>query len=533
MIINKILSRTRVTSALRIEFPTSFKWGVSESGFQFEMGDQYRRFIDANTDWWHWVRDPNNISSKLVSGDLPEEGINYIELYRIDHKIAHSLGLNIYRLGIEWSRIFPYPTYFIDVDVLYDGNGYPKEVKIDKDILQELDKIADPEAVDLYRKIILDLRSAGFKVIVNLFHFTLPYWLHNPILARKSNLIRGPLGIIQDNFPIEFAKYAAYVAWKLGDIIDLWSTMNEPMVPVELGYMGSYTGFPPGVMAIDKVPKALANLALAHSLAYDLIKKFDTAKADPDSREPAEVGIIYNFIPAYHIRTKDEIAAEHYSYFHNKLLLNAIVHGRLDINLDEETILKPSVMGNKLDWIGVNYYTRIVVRREEHRFNPFKILDFDAVPGYGYACVPYGISKIGRWCDGMGWEHYPEGLYRALEIAKEYSNIIYITENGTSDSRDVLRPAYIVNHLYVLYRAMESGLDIKGYMHWALTDNYEWAQGFRQKFGLYKVDLITKERIPRPSSKIFGEIVQSNSIPSNYLKYLIKMESDRYENDSS
>ncbi|MEM4041068.1 MAG: family 1 glycosylhydrolase, partial [Ignisphaera sp.] len=86
-----------------LEFPERFRWGVSESGFQFEMGDEYRRYLDVNTDWWHWVRDPVNISMKLVSGDLPEDGVNYLELYKVDHEIAEHMGLNLYRLGIEWS----------------------------------------------------------------------------------------------------------------------------------------------------------------------------------------------------------------------------------------------------------------------------------------------------------------------------------------------------------------------------------------------------------------------------------------------
>ncbi len=508
----------------KIEFPEGFKWGVSQSGFQFEMGDPYRRFIDTNTDWWYWVRDAYNVSSKLVSGDLPEDGIDYIELFRRDHVIAHNMGLNIYRIGIEWSRIFPHPTWVVETDVEYDGSGIVKHVRIDLEILKKLDEIANHDALNHYREIIMDLRRLGFKVIVNLNHFTLPYWLHDPIKARSSNLSKGPLGILDDRFPIEFAKYAGYIAWKLGDLVDLWSTMNEPMVPVELGYMGTYTGFPPGVTAIDKVPTAIKNLALAHSLAYDVIKKFDAVRADPDSTSPAEVGIIYNIIPAYSLNDSDTLSSEHYSYFHNKIMLNAIVYGRLDIGLDDKSIIKPQVMGGKLDWIGINYYTRIVVRREPDRFRNYPVLDFDAIPGYGYACIPHGISKIGRWCDGMGWEHYPEGLLAALDLAKEYSDRIYITENGTSDARDIYRPGYIVNHLYVLNMAMQYGVRVMGYIHWALTDNYEWAQGFRQKFGLYKVDLITKERIPRMSSKIYSEIVQSNSISKEYLKYIVKLE---------
>jgi len=179
-------------------FPEGFLWGVSVSPFQFEMGDRLRRFIDPNTDWWWWVRDPSNISKKLVSGDLPEDGINYAELYKLDHSLAKDLGLNAYRLSIEWSRIFPCSTRHIEVDVERDGLGLIKDVRITKDVLEQLDEVANEDAVAFYRDIIKDLRMRGFKVIVNLSHFTIPIWLHNPIKARDTNLRRGPLGTVSE-----------------------------------------------------------------------------------------------------------------------------------------------------------------------------------------------------------------------------------------------------------------------------------------------------------------------------------------------
>ena len=508
------------------EFPENFKWGASSSGFQFEMGDPYRRFIDTNTDWWHWVRDPFNISNRIVSGDLPEDGINYFELFSHDHELARSLGMNVYRIGIEWSRIFPYPTTFIDVSVENDGLGYVKDVKITEETLYRLDRIANKEALNHYREIIMDLRSRGFKVIVNLSHFTFPYWLHNPLLARASNLEQGPRGILEDDFPVEFAKFAAYVAWKLGDLVDKWSTMNEPMVPVELGYMGPYSGFPPGVYRPDVAPKALLNSALAHCLAYRAIKRFDTVKADADSKSPAEVGIIHNIIPPYSIGDSDsEIAAEHYNMFHNKLILEAITNGWADLGFNEKDIVRPAGLGRALDWLGVNYYTRIVLRRAPERFKDQPLLDFDAISGYGYACISFGVSKIGRRCDGMGWEMYPEGILDALKIAKPYAEEIYITENGLSDARDLHRSQYIVSHLYYIHRAIEEGIaDIKGYMYWALTDNYEWPKGFRQRFGLFEVNLITKERVARPSVRVIKDIITNNAITNNYKDLIIAPE---------
>lgn len=502
-----------------MELPEGFKWGVSQSGFQFEMGDPHNRFIDTNTDWWHWVRDPYNISSNIVSGDLPEEGVNYFGLYRIDHENAMWLGLNIYRIGVEWSRIFPHPTWFVEVDVEYDSNGIIKDVKITRETLEELDKIADVEAIDLYRQIILDLRKRGFKVIVNLLHFTLPFWLHHPLRARATNLSSGPRGLLEDLFPIEFAKFAAYISWKLGDLVDTWSTMNEPFVPIELGYMAPYSGFPPGVNRPDLIVKAIENSLVAHALAYNAIKKFDVIKADIDSYSPADVGIIHNIIPAYPSTETDSSAAEHYNYFHNYILLEALKRGRLDVGLDEKTIIEPAVLRGTIDWLGLNYYTRLLIRKREKIVYP--ILDFEAVPGYGYACVPYSISRAGRWCDGMGWEMFPEGLVEALRIGYNYSKEIYITENGTSDPRDINRSRFIVSHIYAIEKALGEGINVRGYMHWSINDNYEWANGFRQKFGLFEVDIITKERHPRFSSKIFKEIIQRNGLSAEHSSLII------------
>ena len=505
------------------EFPEDFKFGVSLAGFQFEMGDRFHRFINTNTDWWHWVRDSENIASRLVSGDLPEHGVNYLELYRLDHELARDMGLDIYRLNVEWGRVFPHPTWLIDVDVEYDGYGLIKDVKITEETLRRLDRIANQDTIRIYRDIIYDLRVRGFKVVLNLHHFTTPYWLHDPIKARRSNLQEGPLGLLDERFPVEFAKFAAYIAWKFGDLVDMWSSFNEPIVVITMGYLMPFAGFPPGVFAPDKLPRLMSNVVLAHALAYKMIKEFDTVKVDPDSKTPAEIGIIHNISPDYPLSEQDQTAADKVSYLYNDVLLNAIVHGVLDIGLNMKDLIKPSILGGKLDWFGVNYYTRTIVKRREP--GALGLLDFEIVPGYGHACVPNGTSKSNRWCSDFGWELYPEGLAKAVEIARRYSDRIYITENGVADAKDIYRPQYLINHLYVITQLIERGLPLKGYMHWALVDNYEWAQGFRMKFGLVEVNLTTKERIPRPSARIYSEIAKTKKINKEYLyKYLMLME---------
>ena len=175
-------------------FPEGFLWGVSASGFQFEMGDPGGRYIDPLTDWFRWVHDEENIRKGVVSGDLPEHGINYWGLFREDHARAEALGLNAYRLNVEWSRVFPRPTYRVEIGV-EEQNGLAVRLDISHDDVERLDELANHEAVKHYREVIEDLRARGFKVILNLVHFTLPLWLHDPIRAHRSRLRAEPLGL--------------------------------------------------------------------------------------------------------------------------------------------------------------------------------------------------------------------------------------------------------------------------------------------------------------------------------------------------
>lgn len=208
-------------------FPKNFLWGVSSSGFQFEMGDPAGKGIDRNTDWFLWVHDRYNIENKVVSGDLPEHGPNYWNLYEKDHQIAKDVGLNSYRLGIEWSRIFPTSTRDVKVDFERNEFGRMSSISAKEDFLEKLDKIADVNVLNHYKKIILDIISKNMKPIICLNHFTLPLWVHDPINVRNSGGRIGPKGWIDEETIVEFWKYSAYLAWKLGDIVDFWVTFTN------------------------------------------------------------------------------------------------------------------------------------------------------------------------------------------------------------------------------------------------------------------------------------------------------------------
>jgi len=177
----------------------------------------------------------------------------------------------------------------------------------------------------------------------------------------------------------------------------------------------------------------------------------------------------------------------------------------------------------RLDWIGMTYYSREVVAHSEPKFQEIPITAFKGVPGYGYSCPPNELSADGHPVSDLGWEVYPEGIYNSIKAASSYGKPVYIIENGIADSKDILRPYFIASHIAYIERAVEAGFNVDGYFHWALTDNYEWAMGFRMRFGLYAVDMITKERIPREESvRVYREIVENNGITGRIEKKYLR-----------
>ena len=494
-------------------FPKSFLWGVSNSGFQFEMGDSNGKNIDPNTDWYAWVHDSYNIRRGIVSGDLPEKGIDYWGVYKQDHVIAKHLGLNAYRIGVEWSRIFPRSTSVVEVSVEKTSEGDIAKIDVDDSSLKRLETYADQDAVSHYRDVIEDLQVKGFEVFVCLNHFTLPLWIHDPIAVRKTRMYRGPKGWVDDNTIVEFTKYVAFMAWKLGDLVKNWATFNEPMAVAEGGYMIPESGFPPGLRNAFRVLKRVArHLVVAHARSYDVIKK---------SCSSANVGLIHNVIPVMPLAPdkKSHVkAAEYMNMIHNRFFVQAITKGWLDENLNEvkERGEIQKFIENRLDWLGVNYYSRLVVKGRSFELAKFfagTTVIPSVVSGFGFACQPDSKSINGLLTSNMGWELYPEGLLDALKAMKDFGKPIYVTENGVSDVKDALRSNFLVDHLKILEKAIsEEKIDVRGYFHWALTDNFEWAKGFGQKFGLYSVDLETKLRKSRKSSKVLEGIIKSGKV---------------------
>ena len=479
-------------------FPRDFYFGFSISSFQFEMGGPGT--LDEGSDWWVWVRDPSIVASGLVSGDLPEDGPGYWRLYREDHSLAESLGLDSARLCVEWSRVFPRPTREVRVRVDREPDGSIVGVEVDSRALNEMDRLANKEAVERYREILSDWRRRGRLLILNLNHFTLPSWIHDPIQLRRRGIGGAPGGWLDKSTVVEFAKYAAYIAWKLGDLVDVWSTMNEPNALYTASYVNVKSGFPPGIPGLDLAVGAARNMAEAHARAYDAIKSIDGKP----------VGIIYVFTAFEPLDGGHEDAARAASEAFNYSFLDSITRGS-SLLVGDRSDLK-----GRLDWLGVNYYTRAVVKGDG------KGLGFKVVRGYGPECTPNALSLDGRPCSDIGWEVYPEGLYHVLRAVHErYGLDILVTENGVADSTDRIRPAFIASHIYQVGRALGEGVRVRGYLHWSLIDNYEWAHGFSMRFGLAHVDYSTKRRRLRPSALVYKTISTEKAVPDE-LEHLAK-----------
>jgi len=502
-------------------FPTGFHWGTAVAGFQTDMGDGAPN--DTDCDWWAWVHDAANIAAHRVSGDLPENGPAQWVRYKKDAVTARKrLHNDTIRLSIEWSRVFPASTAGVDAS----GGITPA-------VLAQLDALADQSVVAHYRAVLTELRNQGLSPFVTLNHFTLPLWIHDPIAARDALAGSdpnappptgfGPAGWLDPATAVEMGKYAAYVGWKFGDLVDDWAPLNEPVVVAISGYLnvpGLLAGnFPPGAFSFSALIAVLTNELAANAAAYDALKAWDTVDADHDGTA-ARVGLVANLVafhPSNPASAVDVSGTEHADYLYNRLFLNGAILG--DVDADANGVVDPGEhhpeLAGKADFVGVNYYLRATVAGFGVPLTPvIPLLDFAPTISYRTPLQPT-LPVCPSVCSDFGWEIYPIGLREVLTLAGSYGRPVAITENGIADSNDDQRPAYLVQHLAVLEQAIADGVaDVRAYYHWSLVDNFEWASGYYPKFGLYGFDPATKRRKARRSGGYFGRIAKHNDIPS-------------------
>jgi beta-glucosidase/6-phospho-beta-glucosidase/beta-galactosidase len=492
-----------------LSFGPDFHWGVATGSFQSEMGGGAPNAV--NSDEWVFLHDAIN---KLIGAapGLPEDGPDGWDLYETDAELAaDGLGVDTFRTGIEWSRIFPNSTTSVDAS---DG--------ISAEDLTALDALADQDAVAHYRDVFLALRAQGLEPMVTINHFTLPTWLNNPTLAQRIALQLGvpgsETGWLDPDTVDEFQKYAAYVAWKYGDDVDTWLVLNEPTAYPFGGLLyipgGPVPAFPPGVLRPDLMSTFLVNEANAYVAASKEIHLRDPGSQVGFTNSMSSVR------PADPLNPLDQTAAAAFTTFYNEWFPDAVIRGDVDANLDG--VITPDEhhpeMAGSADFLGVNYYATGTIRGFGIPFLPG--LPFaQGLPSRTYAA---GNCPTDACSTDTGQPIDPGGLREVLDVAATYDVPIWITENGIANADDSQRSSYIVRHLAVVQDAIANEhMDIRGYVYWSLTDVLEWSNGYEDHFGLYSFDPITKERTAQPSVAVVKQLTDANGLPILLLESLL------------
>lgn len=315
--------------------------------------------------------------------------------------------------------------------------------------IEPVEGVFDQKEIEHYRQVMLSAKKRGLKTFVTLHHFTNPIWF-----AKKG-------GFLNLKSAFYFARYSKVCAEKFGDLIDVFLTINEPQVYALMGYtLGIW---PPNVHNYFASLLVQINLMRSHRAAYDAIKKVNKSYL---------VGIVKQLVWYKPV--------DGATYYINKLTAN-VLHF-----LNCEFFLAP--IRSKLDLIGVNHYFSIRVKN----FKQYRLHERDS---------------------DLEWGIHPEGLENVLLDLRHYNLPIYVTENGLADVSDKKRIAFLDDMLAACSRALNSGVDLRGFFYWSLIDNFEWHHGFWPRFGLVEIDYENNlQRKPRPSFSHYAEICKSGRI---------------------
>jgi beta-glucosidase len=443
-------------------FPAGFLWGAATAAYQIEgaAGEDGR----APSIWDTFSHTPG----KVVGDATGDVATDHYHRFRDDVALMKALGVKTYRFSIAWPRVFP------------NGNGMP-----------------NPKGLDFYSRLVDELRANDIEPFATLYHWDLPEALQSRVGGWES----------QDTAKA-FSEYAGYVAERLSDRVRHIFTINEFGAFVELGYrVGIHA---PGLKLPPKrFNQTRHNAVLGHGLAVQAIR----ARA----RSGTRVGMAENMsicVPV--IETPEHVAAaERATREINAQYMTVMMEGRytdgyLAAAGADAPVFTPEelkVIGSPLDFVGINIYTPLYVRASSS-------------PS-GFAVVPHPASfphMASPWLF-VG----PEALYWGPRHAARIWNAkeIYVTENGCSSSDvpaddgivyDTDRVMYLRNYLTHLQRATSEGIPVRGYFLWSLTDNFEWADGYTNRFGLHFVDYASQKRTPKLSAAFYREVIARNSL---------------------
>jgi beta-glucosidase len=450
----------------RARFPKGFVWGAATSAYQIEGAfDAEGRGASI---WDRFCRTPG----RVVNGATGDVACDHFHRWREDVALMKELGLQAYRFSISWPRVLP------------EGRGTVNE-----------------KGLDFYSRLVDALLEAGITPFATLFHWDLP--------QRLQDEGGWPSRATAD----AFLRYVEMTTRRLGDRVKRWITHNEPWCASLLAHqVGRHA---PGWTDWPAALAASHHLLLSHGAAVPIVRAHSPG---------AEVGITLNLTPAEPASPSraDRDACRHFDGYFNRWFLDPL-HGRdypadmvrdyaaagrlpsdwssLVRPRDLETIAAPT------DFLGVNYYSRAVVRSD--------VPEAENLPRTVF------LAPEREWTE-MGWEVHPDGLYQILcRVHFDYGpRRIFVTENGASWTDepepsgrvpDERRRAFLREHLRAARRAVEAGVPLHGYFVWSFLDNFEWDRGYSQRFGIVWVDYATQRRVPKDTALWYRRVIEGNS----------------------
>jgi beta-glucosidase len=442
-----------------------FTWGAATASYQIEGA--VREDGRGLSVWDMLCRKPGAISN----GDTGDVACDHYHLWRQDVALMKQLGLRGYRLSIAWPRVLP------------DGIG----------------RVND-KGLAFYDRLVDELLAADIAPWITLFHWDYPYEL----FCRGGWLNRDSIDW--------FAEYTQVVVERLSDRVSHWMTMNEPQMFLALGHVAGVHA--PGMKYADaEMLRACHHAYCAHGKAVQAIRAY--------TKQPAQVGFapaVFVKIPPGKTEADIELArtamfsVTNRGHFNNAFYMDPVLFGQYPADHLEQFRDTPppiqdgdmELMAQPLDFLGANIYGGVTVTPR-----PGDTGDYPERP-----------EAQGHPMTMMGWHVVPESLYWGPRfLAERYKLPVVITENGMAGHdwvgadgcvHDPYRIEFTRQYLQALKRAVADGVDVRGYFHWSLLDNFEWAEGYKRRFGLVHVDYATRKRTPKDSAAWYAEVIRTN-----------------------
>ena len=460
---------------MEFKFPKDFWWGSAASGPQTE--GVYEGDNKGESIWDYWYeKEPEKFFNRVG----PDTASAFYQKYKEDIQLMKQTGHNSFRTSIQWSRLIP------------EGVGEVNQ-----------------EAIHFYNNVIDELIANDIEPFINLFHFDMPMKLQEKGGWENREVVDA------------YVKFAKTCFELFGDRVKKWFTHNEPIVPVEGGYL--YQFHYPNIVDMKKAVQVGYHEALASAKAI---------KAYHEMGQDGEIGIILNLTPSYPRDEKNEEdvkAAKIADAFFNRSFLDSAVKGEFPsdlIALLEEIDYLPEIedgdleiiKNNTVDILGVNYYQpRRIKAKEteegtENGFMPDNFFDNYEMPN----------RKMNPY---RGWEIYEKGIYDILtDLRENYGNIkCFISENGmgvegeeryiNEDGQidDDYRIEFVKDHLKYVHQALEEGSNVRGYHMWTCMDNWSWTNAYKNRYGFISVDLENeRKRTIKKSGHWFNEMTKNN-----------------------